>query len=152
MPSPQIRWCTDALKIRPFEKYVGKDKVYNYVGLRADENRKGYLSHKKNIIPVYPFKENNIPKDDIMKLLYQSGLGLPSYYNWRSRSGCYFCFFQQKIEWVGLLENHPDLFEKAMKYEILSDNIGCRYTWSEGESLIELSSPRRIAEIKNQHY
>ena len=35
----------------------------------------------------------------------------------RSRSGCYFCFFQQKIEWVWLYEQHPDRFAKAMEYE-----------------------------------
>ena len=51
------------------------------------------------------------------RILEESGLGVPSYYEWRSRSGCFFCFFQQKREWVGLLENHPDLFEEAKKYE-----------------------------------
>ena len=28
----------------------------------------------------------------------------------RSRSGCFFCFYQQKIEWVWLYEQHPDRF------------------------------------------
>jgi hypothetical protein len=32
----------------------------------------------------------------------------------RSRSVCFFCFFQQKIEWVWLYEQHPDLYKKAM--------------------------------------
>ena len=50
--------------------------------------------------------------------MIESGLGKPSYYEWRSRSGCYFCFYQRKKEWVGLLENHPDLFEKAIEYGI----------------------------------
>jgi Phosphoadenosine phosphosulfate reductase family len=36
---------------------------------------------------------------------------------WRTRSNCFFCFFQRKYEWVGLLEHHPDLFTKAEKIE-----------------------------------
>jgi len=31
-------------------------------------------------------------KEDVFKILEDSGLGVPSYYEWRSRSGCYFCF------------------------------------------------------------
>jgi hypothetical protein len=34
-----------------------------------------------------------------------------------TRSGCYFCFFQRKHEWVGLQDRHPDLFQKAIDYE-----------------------------------
>ena len=33
----------------------------------------------------------------------------PAYYDWRTRSGCYFCFFQRRIEWVGLKERYPEL-------------------------------------------
>src|SRR5207248_2528451 len=66
LPSPQMRWCTLELKIRPFEKYVGEDSVLNYIGIRADENRKGYISHKPNITPRYPFIEDGKCKDDIV--------------------------------------------------------------------------------------
>ena len=38
-------------------------------------------------------------------------------YNWRSFSGCYFCFYQQFAEWQGFKEHHPDLIEKAKEYE-----------------------------------
>ena len=36
---------------------------------------------------------------------------------WRSRPNCFFCFFQRRYEWVGLLEHHPDLFDKAVAIE-----------------------------------
>jgi 3'-phosphoadenosine 5'-phosphosulfate sulfotransferase (PAPS reductase)/FAD synthetase len=151
LPSPQVRWCTQELKIKPFEKYVGDDLVYSYIGIRADEDRKGYLSHKKNIIGVFPFREDGIDRDDVYRILKESGAGLPDYYRWRTRSGCYFCFFQRKQEWVGLLENHPDLFEQAKKFEGESDKTGRKFTWSQGESLEELSQPERVAEIKAGH-
>lgn len=152
LPSPQVRWCTEYLKIKPFEKHVGDEKCYSYIGIRADEpHRKGYISTKPNIRPKYPFIDAGLKKDDIVRILEESGLGLPTYYNWRSRSGCYFCFFQQKIEWVGLLENHPDLFTLAAGYEKVDDETGERYTWSQRESLVELSDPNRVSEIKVEH-
>ena len=49
LPSNHRRWCTRMLKLKPFEAYVGDDPVINYVGLRADEDRTGYISHKPNI-------------------------------------------------------------------------------------------------------
>lgn len=38
-------------------------------------------------------------------------------FSWRSRSNCFNCFYQRQYEWVGLLEHHPELFEKAEKIE-----------------------------------
>ena len=84
------------------------------------------------------------------KFLEESGLGMPDYYNWRTRSGCYFCFFQRKSEWVGLLEQHPDLFELAKSYEKFNPETGERFTWSQGESLEELANPERIEQIKER--
>ena len=147
LPSPTTRWCTRELKIRPFEEFVGEDEVISYVGIRADENRGGYVSTKPNIKAVFPFKEADLDYADIKRILDDSGLGIPDYYKWRSRSGCYFCFFQRKSEWIGLKERHPQLFEEAKKYEKLDSGSGNRYTWSQGESLDELAG--RAESIKN---
>jgi 3'-phosphoadenosine 5'-phosphosulfate sulfotransferase (PAPS reductase)/FAD synthetase len=150
LPSSRMRWCTRMLKIKPFEDYVGDDTVYSYIGIRADEDREGYISHKPNLIPVYPFKEEGIREADVYEILQRSGLGLPKYYEWRTRSGCFFCFFQRKAEWVGLLEKHPELFEEAKKYEKFDAARGVRFTWGQSESLTELSAPARVAEIKRK--
>ena len=146
-----MRWCTKLLKIKPFEKYVGNDEVYMYVGIRADEDREAYISTKPNIHAVYPFKEDGITLAGVHRILEESGIGFPSYYSWRTRSGCYFCFFQQRNEWVGLLEQHPNLFEKAKGYEKIDPANGVEYTWVERESLTHLSTPERVAEIKERH-
>ena len=154
LPSSQVRWCTVNLKIKPFEEYVGEDNAYNYIAIRADEDRVGYKPLKtpslRNIEPKYPFKEDGITKEDVYRILEESGLGLPDYYKWRTRSGCYFCFFQRKSEWVGLLEQHPDLFELAKEYEKPNpeSKTGELFTWCQGETLEELSDPERITQIK----
>lgn len=250
LPSSNARWCTKKLKLEPFEKYVGDEPVISYVGIRGDEDREGYISTKKNIQSIFPFrkniwsqdvitkllanqnvellveasrsidfgksqekvfqtitrkldlsftidqklnvllesnvkafnqlvfnflkttdyplsKEDSFPlldndevlvRDDIFRILKESGVGVPAYYNKidftingkkgqyaRSRSGCYFCFYQQKIEWVWLYEQHPDLFRKAMEYE--KDG----YTWGQNESLEELIQPERMAAIKEEY-
>ena len=250
LPSSNSRWCTKKLKLEPFEKYVGTDPVISYVGIRGDEEREGYISTKKNIQSIFPFrkniwsedvitklfsiqnfemlqslsknvnfgsshkrayqivskkldpsftqaqklnslldtdvkgfnhlvfeflkstdyplsKETSFPlldndevliREDIFRILKESGVGVPAYYNKvdfdvngkigqysRSRSGCYFCFFQQKIEWVWLYEQHPDLYKKAMQYE--KDG----YTWGQTESLEELIKPARMEQIKTEY-
>jgi 3'-phosphoadenosine 5'-phosphosulfate sulfotransferase (PAPS reductase)/FAD synthetase len=149
-----MRWCTKVLKIKPLEDWIGTAETYSYVAIRADEHRDGYVSHKSNIHPVFPFKEDGITKDDVMRILEDSGIGLPEYYEWRTRSGCSFCFFQRKSEWVGLSERHPDLFAEAIAYE---DKVNYeaqamqdrQYTWSSGETLRELIE--RKDEIKQKH-
>ena len=250
LPSSNARWCTKKLKLDPFEGYVGSDPVVSYVGIRGDEEREGYISTKKNIQSIFPFRKNiwsqdvvtkllanpnieqllamsnnidfgknhekalhtitrkvdssftldqklntlldanvkafnhlvfnflkttdyplatevNFPlldneevlvRADIFKILEESGVGVPAYYNKiefeingkkgeyaRSRSGCFFCFFQQKIEWVWLYEQHPDLYKKAMEYE--KDG----YTWGQHESLEELKQPERMQAIKEEY-
>ena len=151
LPSPQARWCTEYLKIKPYENYVGNDPIISYVGIRADEpHRKGYISTKPNNKARFPFVEDGLVRADVVKILEESGLGLPKYYEWRSRSGCFFCFYQQRREWVGLLERHPDLFREAMEYEKEDPVTGERYTWVQGESLKELAKPERVAQIKRE--
>ncbi|MAB47211.1 MAG: phosphoadenosine phosphosulfate reductase [Flavobacteriaceae bacterium] len=254
LPSPMARWCTNKMKLEPFEEHVGDEPTVSYVGIRGDENREGYVSKKENIQTVFPFRKNiwsedvikkvlsnsNIeeitgyykelsseallenalqyaeqpisPKftqrqklnalmdvdvklfnkvvfeylkttdypvgkldyfplvdnddvivlDDVFKILEDSGVGIPAYYKpieyeveingelkkgaySRSRSGCFFCFYQQKIEWVWLLEQHPDLFDKAIEYEKEG------YTWM-AERLEELKKPKRVQAIKKEHY
>ncbi len=149
IPSNHRRWCTRMLKLKPFEDYVGEDPVINYVGIRADEERVGYISSKSNITALYPFREDGLVRADIIRILEDSGLGLPTFMRWgRTRSGCYFCFYQQKIEWVRLKETYPDLFEKAKEYEYANKKNGNAFYWNGEESLEELEQPDRMEEIK----
>jgi 3'-phosphoadenosine 5'-phosphosulfate sulfotransferase (PAPS reductase)/FAD synthetase len=254
LPSATARWCTNKMKLQPFETYVGNEPTISYVGIRGDENREGYISKKENIQTIFPFRKNiwsedvikkllsnsnidavknyyveysrkNIlanalqyleqpisPKftqtqklnalmdvdlklfnkvifeflkttdypigkldefpliendeiiglDDVFQILEESGVGVPAYYKpieyqveidgeikkgtySRSRSGCFFCFYQQKIEWVWLLEQHPELYAKAITYE--KDG----YSWM-AESLEGLKNPERVASIKKEHF
>ncbi len=247
LPSSMARWCTQKLKLEPFEKWIGDDLAISYVGIRDDEDREGYVSTKSNIQSVFPFRKHiwsieilhkvlhNSNRDQIAKLyskygnkemldryheivlepqsskylfsqklkdllqlsiatfnhvvfdflkediypishlpaysllenedsvdlkkVYQlfkdNGVKVPGYYDEiefevdgqkgvynRSRSGCFFCFYQRKIEWIWLYERHPKLFEKAQEYE--KDG----YSWMDNETLEEIIQPERMAQIK----
>ncbi|MDE9465100.1 phosphoadenosine phosphosulfate reductase domain-containing protein [Xenorhabdus bovienii] len=153
LPSPQTRWCTRQLKLAPFEQWVrpmlaAGDKVTSYVAIRADEEyREGYSSKNANLTISLPFRDSGIDRKGVMDILDSSGVGLPRYYDWRSRSGCTFCFFQQKIEWVRLRERHPEAFEEAKRYEKNAIEHGSPFTWTKGEPLDALEKPERIAQI-----
>jgi len=150
LPSNHRRWCTKMLKLKPFETYAGDGPVINYVGLRADENRTGYISTKPNILPVYPFQDDGLVRADVIRILEDNGLGLPPYMDWgRSRSGCYFCFYQQKIEWVRLFETYPKYFALAMEYEEKTVQIGAQFYWCKNEPLRQLCKPERMRAIKD---
>ena len=157
LPSPQTRWCTRQLKLRPFELWIRPileegTKVFSYVAIRSDEEyREGYSSKHGSLVVQLPLKDAGIDKAGVLEILEGVGLGLPEYYEWRTRSGCTFCFFQQKIEWVRLMERHPDFFEEAKSYEKDAVEGGSPFTWSNGESLEDLGQPERIEQIKREH-
>lgn len=153
LPSPQTRWCTRQLKLLPFEQWIrpmltAGENVTSFVAIRADEDyREGYSAKHPNLTVRLPFRESGIDKKGVLDILASSGVGLPKYYDWRSRSGCTFCFFQQKIEWVRLRERHPDAFEEAKSYEKNALEHGSPFTWSKGESLQDLERPERVIQI-----
>jgi len=146
LPSPKNRWCTEVLKLIPYSKWISENysdyTVHSYVGLRYDEkqHRKGFNPSNPNLKVHHPFIEDFMVFEDIKKILIDSGLGFPSYYKWRQRSGCYFCFYQTKREWLGLYEHHPDLFMKAKQYETIIPEKNIKFTWCEDMSLDELLS------------
>ena len=157
LPSPRTRWCTRQLKLRPFERWIRPDldagtTIYSYVAIRADESqREGLTATHPNLQVVLPLREHGVDKAGVIELLEAAGVGLPDYYRWRSRSGCTFCFFQQKIEWVNLMREHPEAFEEAKRYEKNALDHGSPFTWSDRESLDELAKPERIEQIQREH-
>jgi len=159
LPSPMERWCTRKMKLETFLNTIQEFKeytIYNYVGIRADENREGLIPTDEHIITVMPFKDDEITLNDVKRILHNAGVGLPAYYDvvydeeydieyFRSRSGCYFCFFMRQIEWVWLWEKHPDEYKKAMEFEKSG------YSWIKDMPLSKLIEPENIDRIKKSY-
>jgi len=154
LPSPSTRWCTKKLKLEPFKHWIrpwlqAGEVVHSYVAIRSDEDdRGGMLAQHDNLLVHLPFREHRVDQLGVLQILENAGLGLPRYYAWRSRSGCTFCFFQQKIEWVRLKQMHPEAFEAAKAYEKDALAHGSPFTWSQRESLSDLEKPERMIAIE----
>jgi hypothetical protein len=128
-------------------------QAFNQIVFKYLKTSKYPLSHAEH----FPLMDNDetLVREDIFRILRDSGVGVPQYYEKvgfevngqkgeyaRSRSGCYFCFYQQKIEWIWLYEQHPERFKMAMEYE--KDG----YTWMQDERLEDIIKPERIQQIK----
>ncbi len=157
LPSQNARWCTIEMKLKSFEDWIKPSlkentEIITYIGIRYDERgRIGYRPTNNLIKPKFPFIEDQINKENVIEILESAGLGLPDYYSWRSRSGCSFCFFQRRIEWVGLLENHPEKFAYAKSLEKLAKDNKSPFTWIKDLPLEDLEKPESIKKIKDHH-
>lgn len=156
LPSPTERWCTRHLKLEALLDYFKEGVIYNYVGIRADENRTGLIPQREDFKTVMPFKDDGITLDDVKRILNENQVGLPKYYDdiydaefdityHRSRSGCYFCFYMRQIEWVWLYEVHPDLYWKAAEFE--KDG----YSWMRDMTLHDFAKPENIRKVKESY-
>ena len=74
LPSSNARWCTRKMKLEPFEEYVGDAPTLSYVGIRGDEDREGYISHKTNIQSIFPFRRNIWSEEIIDKTLTNNNI------------------------------------------------------------------------------
>ena len=157
LPSPMSRWCTIEMKLKAMEKWLkpyldANDEIVTLIAIRSDERgRTGYKPTHQAIKARFPFIEDMVDRDGVLQILEESGLGLPEYYKWRSRSGCTFCFFQKKIEWVGLQENNPSAWAHAKSLEKEATKNQSAFYWIKDMPLTELEKPEVIAKIKDQH-
>lgn len=161
IPSHQRRFCTEKTKIRPMTKFYGTDKTFVYYGLRADENRVGVrpsdtstpiyplieygidlrgvwlILNRKGLLPPSFFWPRLYYK--VCELLGENWRIIDELDEWeqrllfagRTRSNCYFCFYQRLYEFVWLSETHPDLFERACRIERTTGRLQqSPFTWS----------------------
>ena len=160
LPNPSLRWCTVELKTMPFQKFL-KEKTDNfkivtnlYIGIRKDEEHrtKTATSKYQNIKETFPFVDFGINKVDIFKILNKAGIGLPEFYSWKRRSGCYFCFYQSEYDWIKLYEHYPDLYKKAIGLELRHDSIKRNgFFGLHKRPLEELLKKENIDEIKKKY-
>lgn len=84
LPGIKTRYCTRLAKIYPMEDWIGKDNATVYYGIRADEQRTGYVNTKKqNITPAYPLIDMNMGINEVWALLEQRHM-LPPLFFWQS--------------------------------------------------------------------
>ena len=155
LPSIKNRWCTVELKIRVYRKFLKEhfknaSQINTYIGIRADELGRGLdkTASADKVVNIFPFQDYGITRDDVFKILNDVGIGLPKYYEWRKRSGCYFCFYQSPNDWLNLYEHCPELFYKAMEYEKFNNDGSKTYGWNMSYPLKDMILPENIKKIR----
>jgi 3'-phosphoadenosine 5'-phosphosulfate sulfotransferase (PAPS reductase)/FAD synthetase len=140
------RWCTTYLKLIPFESYIKRftGEIYTYVGIRADENRTGLMSKKENVHTILPFKDFKINANEVFEILSNT-IGIPKYYNSRTRSACIICPYQRQSELIGAAKDHYQEYMKGANVEKLA--IKDQHKWKDISSLISTETG-----FSNNHY
>lgn len=133
LPSSRDRYCTKQLKINPLMSFVAnlpKDAPFiSLAGIRIDEaDREGVtFSHDlERGLSAYPFIDLGITKAQVLSIL-NATIGIPSTYRYKSRSGCFSCFFARNSEILGMLHHDPVSFMIAEGYEKLCEEDKARW-------------------------
>lgn len=113
IPSAMWRWSTREFKIRPIYAYYRSlaTHVNQYMGIAYDEWHRMKDSLVSYVTNLFPLVEWKMTRQDCVQVIQKAGMPVPV------KSGCYFCPFNSLERWKWLLENHPDLFEKAVVLE-----------------------------------
>lgn len=116
VPSKFRRDCTSKFKISPMRRYMrslyGKqEKFTQYIGIDYSEAHRVMTNDVQYITNCYPLVDNKIDREECKQILEEKGLLIPE------KSGCYFCMFTSRKNWLKLLDEHPSLYESSMKLE-----------------------------------
>jgi len=116
IPYRMFRSCTHKFKVIPIDKHIqkiyGKGKINMYMGISYEEkHRMQKIIGRKPITYIFPLVEKKIDREGCVKIIKKEGLSIPV------KSGCWFCPFQSKKEWIKLYKEYPDLFDEAILFE-----------------------------------
>ena len=116
IPVRMIRACTEKFKVTPIKKFLKKEYGENFtvvMGIDAGESHRAErYKDKTDYAPMnFPLIDAGIDRDGCKKIIQDYGWEIPI------KSGCFFCPFTRKIQWLDLLHNHRGLFLKAEMLE-----------------------------------
>ena len=113
VPSIINRWCTNQFKIRPIKKFLRPLAPGTIsIGISADESHRAVRRPQpRGIEPDWPLVSLSLTREDCRRIIANAGLPEPR------KSGCWFCPFQSRRNWLELAELHPDLWGKALALE-----------------------------------
>lgn len=117
IPYRMFRHCTHKFKVIPINDYIKKkygikQPINMVMGIASDEkHRSEKIRGRKQFTYLFPLIEKDIDREGCIEIIKKEGLSVPV------KSGCYFCPFQSKKEWVKLYENYPKLFDETILFE-----------------------------------
>jgi len=113
------RQCTKDYKLNPLRRETrklmedaGAKHVVQWIGISWDEwHRAGRESGVKYITNRYPLMEKRLTREQCLMWMKEHKYPLPP------KSACYFCPYTSDARWRDLKINHPEEFERAVRYD-----------------------------------
>lgn len=145
LPSQRQRSCTQAMKTTPISQFFkamrarfGEDiVVFQFVGIRADEPYRTGIEWKEPwLASVHPLANLGLVKRDV-NLIVEMAQGIPSYYSYKSRSGCAVCIFSRRQEILAAWQRNPKTLARAANMENVPAAVMKIYN----------ALPRRVSEL-----
>ena len=121
VPSRLNRWCSDHWKITPVKRFartIGEHEMW--IGIDSSESHRAEKHSGGNV--RFPLIEMGIDRSGCKKILMDSCLGVPV------KSGCFFCPYQKKRQWIELKRDCQDDWEIAVRLEAQSMERSPEYT------------------------
>lgn len=120
LPSRSIRWCTHRLKIRPIRRRACMHDVakpyYQLIGFdTAESTRVRQSGIYKDAIERFPLVELGLDRQDCMSIVESEDLPVPK------KSSCFCCPFQGLSSFLSLVEQYPELAERALRLETVAN-------------------------------
>jgi len=111
IPSRVNRWCTMEYKSKPIKNYRKSldTETILILGIGADEPHRAKARYQADTL--YPLIEAGVDREKCLELSKEAGLPEPK------KTGCYFCPYQRKQQWLDLYHYHKDLFDIAQNIE-----------------------------------
>lgn len=142
-----FKTCSQKFKTSPQDKRLNNDakcravwaageKVQKWIGYDSGETKRiqcavTYDEKDKKFHRHFPLYEWGWDRNECRKVIERAGLPLPG------KSSCFFCPSMKKKEIVALLEEYPELFEKAKFMEqnaeglTTTKGLGRNWSWSD---------------------
>ncbi len=120
IPVRMHRWCTDKFKVRPIRRWLEENDCLpcrQMIGIDAGERHRAKDSGNPSIANVFPLLERDLDRDDCAQVILRHGWPVPR------KSGCFYCPFASKRQWVKLKRDHPQLYQIAVRMEQNAQNF-----------------------------
>lgn len=138
IPVRMKRWCTDKFKIRQLKKYCTSPS-FQHIGIDFGESHRAKMASFKGCENRFLLIERKIDRQGCIDLIKEHGLQVPI------KSGCYFCPFQKKSEWIRLRKANDGLWCKAVAIENESNNR----REEQGKGPVYISGEHALGDIIN---
>jgi len=136
-------WCVRELKVNPVKKYIQQKfskatKIYLYIGIAYDENKRISKSKMlKDIEYLYPLVDWQVKEDKTNTYLKQLGL-YNSLYDYFDRLGCFLCPRQSLKRLFILYKYFPELWREVYQLGKKYKERGCAVYKIKGYDVDEL--------------